>query len=305
MMARLCSRAQVRHLSDSKKTVSWRLNDLLRAGEKAKSFAAINWTDGSSGSHSGFKSWTPGDISSPEEGEIISEGGAKDDSVTADNVKSSEDILEQAKSEAYAKGFQDGGDQERLNQDQLIKNLQSLFSNINDNQKVFTEFFDPVKKLSLNIAKYLVKGNLTVSSDLINKIIDTTLSEITNLGDKTIIVEMNSTDFENLNDVILEQFEHVEFSPNSELCKGDLRIKMNDSIIEDFIENRLSDIAESLMHGDFLEKKELKPLKDSSVKEEELRGGIDDQIEVESNPEQSPAENEASDSIDSAETNES
>ena len=208
-MARLCSRAQVRHLSDSKKTVSWRLNDLLRAGEKAKSFAAINWTDGSRGSHSGFKSWTPGDIASPVEGEIISESMI-DESLAAENVKSDEEILEQVKSEAYAKGFQDGVDQERLDQDQLIKNLQSLFSNINDNQKVFTEFFDPVKKLSLNIAKYLVKGNLTVSSDLINKIIDTTLSEITNLGDKTIVVDMNSTDFENLNDVILEQFEHVE-----------------------------------------------------------------------------------------------
>jgi len=291
-------------LSDSKKTVSWRLNDLLRAGEKAKSFAAINWTDGSSDSYSGFKSWTPGDISSPVEGEIISEGSI-DDSLTAGNVKSSEDILEQAKSEAYAKGFQDGVDQEKLDQDQLIKNLQSLFSNINENQKVFTEFFDPVKKLSLNIAKYLVKGNLTVSSDLINKIIHTTLSEITNLGDKTIVVEMNSTDFENLNDVILDQFEHVEFSPNSELCKGDLRIKINDSIIEDFIENRLSDIAESLMRGDFLEKKESKLGEDSSVKEEERREDIDDQIEVESNPEQSLIENEASDSIDSGELDES
>ena len=131
------------------------------------------------------------------------------------------------------------------------------------------------------------------------------MSEITNLGDKTIIVEMNSTDFENLNDVILEQFEHVEFSPNSELCKGDLRIKMNDSIIEDFIENRLSDIAESLMRGDFLEKKESKPGEDSSVEEEELREDIDDRIEMESNPEQSLIENEASDSIDSGELDES
>ena len=131
------------------------------------------------------------------------------------------------------------------------------------------------------------------------------MSEITNLGDKTIIVEMNSTDFENLNDVILEQFEHVEFSPNSELCKGDLRIKMNDSIIEDFIENRLSDIAESLMRGDFLEKKESKPGENSSVKKEELQEDIDDQIEMESNPEQSLIENEASDSIDSGELDES
>lgn len=131
------------------------------------------------------------------------------------------------------------------------------------------------------------------------------MSEITNLGDKTIIVEMNSTDFENLNDVILEQFENVEFSPNSELGKGDLRIKMNDSIIEDFIENRLSDIAESLMRGDFLEQKESKPGEDSSVKKEEFREDLDDQVEMESNPEQSLIENEASDSIDSGELDES
>ena len=95
------------------------------------------------------------------------------------------------------------------------------------------------------------------------------------------------------------------FRQNSELCKGDLRIKMNDSIIEDFIENRLSDIAESLMRDDFLEIKESKPVEDSSVKEEELREGIDGQVEMESNPEQSLIENEASDSIDSGETDES
>ena len=97
----------------------------------------------------------------------------------------------------------------------------------------------------------------------------------------------------------------MEFSPKSELGKGDLRIKMNDSIIEDFIENRLSDIAESLMRDDFLEIKESKPVEDSSVKKEEVREGIDDQIEMESNPEQSLIENEASDSIDSGEPDES
>ena len=80
---------------------------------------------------------------------------------------------------------------------------------------------------------------------------------------------------------------------------------MNDSIIEDFIENRLSDIAESLMRGDFLEKKESKPGEDSSIEEEELREDIDDRIEMESDPEQSLIENEASDSIDSGELDES
>ena len=66
-----------------------------------------------------------------------------------------------------------------------------------------------------------------------------------------------------------------------------------------------SDIAESLMHGDFLEKNESKPLKDSSVEGEKVQEGIDDQMEMESNPEQSPTENEASDSIDSGEPDES
>ena len=55
----------------------------------------------------------------------------------------------------------------------------------------------------------------------------------------------------------------------------------------------------------FLRKKESKPVKDSSAKEEELREGIDDQVEMESNPEQSLIENEASDSIDSGEPDES
>ena len=59
------------------------------------------------------------------------------------------------------------------------------------------------------------------------------------------------------------------------------------------------------MRDDFLEIKESKPEKDSSAKEEELREGIDGQVEMESNPEQSLIENEASDSIDSGELDES
>ena len=59
------------------------------------------------------------------------------------------------------------------------------------------------------------------------------------------------------------------------------------------------------MRGDFLEKKESKPEENSSVKKEELQEDIDDQIEMESNPEQSLIENEASDSIDSGELDES
>jgi hypothetical protein len=59
------------------------------------------------------------------------------------------------------------------------------------------------------------------------------------------------------------------------------------------------------MRGDFLEQKESKPGEDSSVKKEEFREDLDDQVEMESNPEQSLIENEASDSIDSGELDES
>ena len=59
------------------------------------------------------------------------------------------------------------------------------------------------------------------------------------------------------------------------------------------------------MRGDFLEQKESKPGEDSSVKDEDFREDLDDQVEMESNPEQSLIENEASDSIDSGELDES
>jgi len=53
-------------LSESDPKIHWRLNDLLRAGQKAKEFAAVSWSSSNESSDSSFIHWQPSNISDPD-----------------------------------------------------------------------------------------------------------------------------------------------------------------------------------------------------------------------------------------------
>ena len=47
--------------------VHWRLNDLLRAGKKAKEFAAVSWSNPAEQLNEQFVPWRPEDTQNQEE----------------------------------------------------------------------------------------------------------------------------------------------------------------------------------------------------------------------------------------------
>ena len=252
-----------RPLSDSDKSISWRLNDLLRAGEKAKSFAAITWRDSSDGSITGFKSWNP-DTSVNTSSSKADSGGLLPGNESGQDGLSSplsfDESMEKVKTEAYEKGFREGEEKEQISNQEMKNLLRNLLVNVNNEQKSLTNFFDPLKTLALSIAKQIVKGDLTVSEELINRLVKNALEEIDNANEHSLVLEMNPNDIEQLDKSALMESMQVEFSPNKAILRGDIKVKMGDSVIENFIENRLELIAEELFRdGELTAAEEEKP----------------------------------------------
>ena len=252
-----------RPLSDSDKSISWRLNDLLRAGEKAKSFAAITWRDSSDGSITGFKSWNPDTSINTSSSEADSGGLLPGNESGQDGLSSPlsfDESMERVKTEAYEKGFREGEEKEQISNQEMKNLLRNLLVNINNEQKSLTNFFDPLKTLALSIAKQIVKGNLTLSEELINRLVKNALEEIDNANEHSLVLEMNPNDIEQLDKSALMESIQVEFSPNKAILRGDIKVKMGDSVIENFIENRLELIAEELFRdGELTAAEEEKP----------------------------------------------
>ena len=252
-----------RPLSDSDKSISWRLNDLLRAGEKAKSFAAITWRDSSDGSITGFKSWNPDTSINTSSSEADSGGLLPGNESGQDGLSSPlsfDESMEKVKTEAYEKGFREGEEKEQISNQEMKNLLRNLLVNVNNEQKSLTNFFDPLKTLALSIAKQIVKGDLTVSEELINRLVKNALEEIDNANEHSLVLEMNPNDIEQLDKSALMESMQVEFSPNKAILRGDIKVKMGDSVIENFIENRLELIAEELFRdGELTAAEEEKP----------------------------------------------
>ena len=252
-----------RPLSDSDKSISWRLNDLLRAGEKAKSFAAITWRDSSDGSITGFKSWNPDTSINTSSSEADSGGLLPGNESGQDGLSSPlsfDESMEKVKTEAYEKGFREGEEKEQISNQEMKNLLRNLLVNVNNEQKSLTNFFDPLKTLALSIAKQIVKGDLTLSEELINRLVKNALEEIDNANEHSLVLEMNPDDIEQLDKSALMESMQVEFSPNKAILRGDIKVKMGDSVIENFIENRLELIAEELFRdGELTAAEEEKP----------------------------------------------
>ena len=259
---------QVRPLSDSDKSISWRLNDLLRAGEKAKSFAAITWRDSSDGSITGFKSWNPDTSINTSSSEADSGGLLPGNESGQDGLSSPlsfDESMEKVKTEAYEKGFREGEEKEQISNQEMKNLLRNLLVNINNEQKSLTNFFDPLKTLALSIARQIVKGDLTLSEELINRLVKNALEEIDNANEHSLVLEMNPNDIEQLDKSALMESMQVEFLPNKAILRGDIKVKMGDSVIENFIENRLELIAQELFSEEELTAAEEEKLEDQQT----------------------------------------
>ena len=317
-------------LSNSNSSVSWRLNGLLRAREKAKAFAATSWSNpGEAGGTASFTKWQP---------KVLSESGAAQDFVSASELNRqvdgqqvdaeqeildqaeaeaetqaqaedqarqdadsvSEAALEQAKREAFEDGYQRGLDEGESQWANARDSFAELTESLRAAQQDMTSFYDPIKKLSLHLAEQLVRGELSQSSAVIERLITEALKDVEQQGEGPVILYLNPMDKEkfsvNLEGDLGGELQNIDLRADPKLSQGSVRVSIDDSAIEDLLEHRLDSLAQSLLgqpmasSGSAVENNFANP-----VDEKIIEGAVEIEDEIES-PE--PINQASSDSSD-------
>lgn len=247
-------------MSDSDSKIHWRLNDLLRAGKKAKEFAAVSWSDPKEQDNSRFIQWQPGgtqqienDISLDLGAVAVGDAAEGPNTLAVDTSIERADIqaaMAKAKEEAFEEGILEGKAQAERAHGEIKNALKDLIERIRVNEGNIREFHDPLKKLAVHIAEQLIRGELTISSKAVERLVNQALEDIENQGPEEIVVTLHPEDLSSLGKMADVIKESIEFRSDSHLSRGSVRVTMGDSAIEDLIERRLQNIVENLYDAD-------------------------------------------------------
>ena len=161
---------------------------------------------------------------------------------------------EEARMAAHAEGHQQGFDlgyaqaltELKAEMDAKVAALQSMVDGIKELSTDADALFDPVKKLAVHLAEQLVRGELTQSGQVISRIVENCVREMSGSSEKTLIVHLNPDDLE-LYKPLAEQFgESISLRPNSTLQRGSVRVSLDGAVVEDLIERRVQALSKSL-----------------------------------------------------------
>ena len=234
--------------------VHWRLNDLLRAGKKAKEFAAVSWSNPAEQLNEQFVPWHPEDTQNQEELDADEVIELEDDispleTLSPSQIENNPSIqaaLVQAREDAFKEGFKQGSQQAESEYHDALKTVQRLAQNLQTKQNNIAEFYDPLKKLSLHLAQQLVRGELALSQHSIQRLVREAIDLIEQQGASKIIVTLHPDDAEGMLNLSDTPIEDIDIRTDTDLSRGSVRVTMGDTVIEDLIESRLQDIADQI-----------------------------------------------------------
>ena len=114
-------------------------------------------------------------------------------------------------------------------------------------QSDMTEFYAPLKKLALHLAEQLVRGELTLSGAAIERLTKEALKDLEQQGEGPIVVRLHPTDLEKFNRQLDGELEGIELRGDRELTQGSVKVSIDDSAIEDLLDNRLNALSETVL----------------------------------------------------------
>ena len=152
--------------------------------------------------------------------------------------------------QGYVQGLKDGMtkalldlESERQKEREWIRHLTiEINSLLQDSSRLFA----PLKKLALHIAEQLVRGELSLSGQAIERLIRGCLAEF-NGQDKSVVLTMNPKDIEAIKPLLKELGSQWVTESDSALLPGSVRMRSNDALVEDLIESRLEGLAQQLI----------------------------------------------------------
>lgn len=252
-------------LSDlNEKPAPWSPNPLLNSKAEAPRFLRTQWDEASARS---FGPWRVADKAEPTEG-LMTEAAALAASEAATEVQGvvtvteepaalaesespwTEAALDQLRDEAYQKGLLEGQAQvradfeaERNKERELVRHLGIELRSISQDPQ---RFFEPLKRLSLHLAEQLVRAELQLSGQAVHNLIQECIQQLDHVVEP-VHVSVNPEDLQRLNAMGESVTKHMQLEADALLRPGSVRVRVQDSVVQDLIETRLEPLARRLL----------------------------------------------------------
>ncbi len=160
------------------------------------------------------------------------------------------DRLREAEAAAHARGVAEGIAQaraemeaERAREGELLRHLSIELRALSEDPD---RFYEPLRRLALHIAEQLVRTELQSSGQAVSQIVRQCLQALDAPAAK-VVVCLNPEDIALLQAMAPAFLEGLRLQPEAHLTRGSVRLRMDDTVLEDLIENRLEALVQSLM----------------------------------------------------------
>ena len=254
-------------LSDPKdQAASWSPNPLLNGTSQGASFLRTSWDESKVRS---FGPWRVADRIEPTDALTLPtalQASETDNEVQALQLEAadpaallapetekthvSEAALAALQEEAYQRGLKEGQalahaelDAERAKESELIRHLGIELRSISQDPQ---RFFEPLKRLSLHLAEQLVRAELQISGQAIQGLIQSCIQQLDHPA-QPIKVSLNPQDMKRLQAMGEAVTAHLELEADPQLRPGSVRVRVQDSVVQDLIEHRLEPLARRLL----------------------------------------------------------
>ena len=152
--------------------------------------------------------------------------------------------------EGIAQGIEQGERQAREAMEQEVATqcevLSQVAEGLHDLLQDPQRFFNPLKRLALNMAQHIAKHELSISPQAIDALVQNCLNELDHPIKGAVIVELNPQDKKLLETLTTASLQGVHLEAVPQLASGSVRVIANDMVVEDLIENRLEALTRSL-----------------------------------------------------------
>lgn len=155
-----------------------------------------------------------------------------------------------ARQQGYVQGLKDGMaktlldlEAERSKERDLIQSITLELQSLQQNS---FRLFEPIRKLALHIAEQLVRGELSLSGEAVERLVKACVAEL-NTQENGITLSANPHDLDRVRPLLKNSEPQLLFHADHSLLPGSIRVRSNDTVIEDLIETRLENLARKLI----------------------------------------------------------
>jgi len=152
--------------------------------------------------------------------------------------------------EGISRGIEQGERQAREAMEQEVATQCEVLSQVSEGLHDLLQdpqrFFNPLKRLALNMAQHIAKHEISISPHAIDALVQNCLNELDHPIKGAVVVELNPQDKKLLETLTAASLQGVHLEAVAQLASGSVRVIANDMVVEDLIENRLEALTRSL-----------------------------------------------------------